>query len=144
VYTNVYRNKMPEKDQTTSISARVPLDLFVEIRQEINETGQTMTEFMKDAAEEKLSNVNEQMLDSEIKMLESKLEILKNKKGRVKEKKQDLKKIPEEEIPFLKETKELLFKSPEYTKGRIKLYQNRFNKHYRVSEQEFWDLLDKV
>ena len=135
---------MIEKEDSITIASRIPLSLFAEVHAELRETGQTKSEFIKEAIESKLSEDNEKMLDLEIKMLESKLEILKNKKGRTKEKKQDLKKIPGEELPFLKQTKELLFKSPEYTKGRIKLYQNKFNKHYRVSEQEFWDLLDKV
>ena len=144
MYTGDFYMKPEEKEQSVPISARVPLNLFVDIHKELKETKQTISEFLKEAAEEKLLNDNGEALDSEIKYMEKKIGVLKAKKEQIKFKEKDMDEIPSNEISFLRETKEILIESPTYIKGRINLYKNRFDKHYRISEQEFWELLEKA
>lgn len=144
MYTYIYMYKMIEKDQTTPITARIPVTLFVELCNEIRETGQNKSEFVKEAVEEKLLYDNKEMLEAEIKYLEKKIVILKNKVKTFKEKKKSMKTLSPQEIEHLKRSKEVLSRDPTFIRGRINLYKNTFNKTYRISEQEFWELLDKV
>ena len=144
MYTNVYREKMVEREQTMSISGRIPIILFSELCTEINHTHQTRSEFIKEAIEEKLLNENKEVLEAEIRYMEKKLEALRSKKEQIKVKKKDMNKIPSGEIPFLKETKKVLEQDPLFLKGRISLYKNKFKKNYRISEQEFLELVESV
>ena len=132
------------EEQSVPITARIPLGLFADLCSEIKDIHQTRSEFMKEAIEEKLISDNKELIESKIKYMEKEVEILKAKKDQIKERKKEVVKITQEEIDFLKETREILLKDPSFLWGRIKLYKNSFNKHYRISEENFWELLDKV
>ena len=147
MYTNVYtflHIKMDKDDQKAPVSARIPISLFANLYTELKYTGQNRSEFIQEAIEEKLTNSDKELMLAEIKYMEKKIEILKNKVEKFKEKKEDMNKLTEEEREFLKESAELLGKDPTFVKGRISLYKNLFNKHYPISESEFWDLLNKT
>ena len=76
---------MTEKEQTMNMGTRIPVTLFAEVCNEINDTNQTKSEFVKEAIEEKLLNDNKELLEAEIKYMEKKIEILKVKKNQIKE-----------------------------------------------------------
>lgn len=135
---------MEEKEQTINIASRIPLNLFAELCNEIKDIGQTKSEFIKEAIEDKLLNYNKELIEAEIKYLEKKVSILKAKKVQAKTKKKEMDKLSESEIQFLKESKDILIKNPTFIKGRINLYKNLFGKYYKIGEQEFWELMDKV
>ena len=48
---------MTEKEQTMNMGTRIPVTLFAEVCNEINDTNQTKSEFVKEAIEEKLDRV---------------------------------------------------------------------------------------
>ena len=135
---------MDKDEQKAPVSARIPISLFANLYTELKHTGQNRSEFIQEAIEEKLTNSDKELMLAEINYMEKKIEILKNKVKTVKEKKEDMNKLSKEEIKFLKESAEKLGKDPTFTKGRINLYKNLFNKHYAISEQEFWELLNKA
>jgi len=135
---------MDEKNQKMVLSVRVPLTLFADMCLELEDTGQSRADFIKEAIEEKLCNDNKEILTAEIKYLEEKLAILKNKTIQVKEKEKNMKQMTEEELMFLKESKKIINENPVFLEGRINLYKNTFGKHYRISKEEFWDLMEKV
>jgi len=145
--TTIYKGNikiMEEKEQKMMLGTRIPLELFADLLREINDSGQNKSEFVKEAIEEKLINDNKELMIAEIKYMEKKIEILKNKVNQFKEKKKQMSSLSPLEMEHLKKSKEILIKDPSFIKGRISLYKNTFNKHYRISEQEFWELLDKV
>ncbi len=133
-----------ETEQKAPVSARIPLDLFSSLYTEIKKTGQNRSEFVQEAIEEKLLNDNKELIEAEIKFLEKRIKILKVKLIQAKEKKSDLNKLSPEETKFLQESLDVLIQNPTFIKGRINLYKNTFSKYYKISEQEFWELLDKV
>ncbi len=135
---------MEEKEQTMMLGTRISIILFAELCNEIKDIGQTKSEFIKEAIEEKLLNHNKELIAAEIKYLEHKISILKAKEVQAKTKKKDMNKPSKEEIEFLKESKDILIKDPTFISGRINLYKNLFGKYYKISEQNFWELLDKV
>lgn len=55
-----------------------------------------------------------------------------------------IKQIGAEKADFLRETKALLKKSPEFLEGRIKLFKNTFGIVDRVSKESFMELLESV
>ncbi len=134
---------MEKEENTTPITARIPLDLFAEIMSEIKDTNQTRSEFIKEAIEEKILNDNKEFMEAEIKCMEKKVEILKNKVKTFKKKKKNLNEPTAAEIDFLKQSLIILEENPHFIKGRISLYKNTFNKHMRLSEQEFWELMNR-
>lgn len=134
-----------EGEQTTPISARVPLTLLAEIHKELKETGKNMNEFINEAVRDKLYNEsNVELINKEIEYHQ---EIVKNLEGKKKqhiEKEKVFDKIPEKEISFLLETKELLEREPTFVHGRINLYKNKFGKHFKISPNDFFKLLNKA
>lgn len=131
-------------EQKAPVSARIPLDLFSNLYTEIRKTGQNRSEFIQEAIEDKLLNDSKELIEAEIKFLEKRVEILKIKLKEAKEKKSDMNKLTDEEKDFLKESREVLGRDPTFIKGRINLYKNAFNKYYKISESEFWELMDSV
>lgn len=146
--TNVYTTlhiKMSQNEQKAPVSARVPLELFADLYTELKYTGQNRSQFIQEAIEEKLLNCNKELIEAEVKYLEKKIKILKKRAEQIKTKKQKIKEQSKEEINFLKESREILGKNPNFIKGRIKLYKNLFNAYeLRITEQDFWEMLDKV
>jgi len=131
-----------EKEQTTPISARIPLSLLAEIHKELEETNQNMSDFIEKAIKDRLFNYcNQELLDSEIAYHKQIIQNLERKKEESEEKEKTLLKIPKSEIQFLLKTKKIIEDNPLYCIGRINLYKNKFNKHYRISEQDFFKLL---
>ncbi len=135
---------MEKEEQKAPVSARIPLELFSSLYTEIKKTGQSRSEFVQEAIEEKLLNDNRELIEAEIKYLEKRTEILKVKLTQAKEKKSDMNKLSEAEIDFLKAARDVLIENPTFIKGRINLYKNTFNKYYKISEQEFWELIDRI
>lgn len=135
---------MEKPDQTIAINVRIPIELFAEMSKELSDIKLTRSEFVRDAIEEKLASDNRELMEQKIKYMEKELEVLKLKCNQIKTKRKEMEKIPVGEMEFLKETKILLEKDPTFLKGRIQLYKNRFNKQFRISQADFWDLLDKV
>ncbi len=129
---------------TTTIGTRINLNLLGEINQELKRTGKRMAAWIKEAVEEKLQNDNKEILDAEIKFLESKLGLLQKRKISMKEKEEDINKIPESEIPFLIQSKQILERDPIFVKGRIAKYKNDYHKTYKISEQDFYELMENA
>ncbi len=133
-----------EKEQTSNIGTRIPQSIFGDIIQEINGTDMNLSKWLREAVEEKLTNDNKEKLDIEIKYHEDILNSLKKRKDLFKEKEKDFSKIPAGEVSFLLETGKILEKDFSFIKGRINLYKNRFNKSYRISEQDFMKLINQA
>lgn len=129
-----------EKEQTIMVGTRIPTLLYSEIQKEIKETGQNMSEFLAEAAKEKIFNQDKEKLEIEISGLKKQLTFLEKKKETFVEKENNFKKIPENEISFLLECLEKLKENPTFVVGRIQLYKNKFNKFYRISPDEFFQL----
>ena len=141
MYTNVYNNKM-EKEATTSISARIPTLEFHEIMMEIRDTKKTISEWIQEAINEKLNNESEHMTELNLQYHKSIIESLEQKKENSAQKKQDLIKLPLNEMVHLKNDKKFLFENPHFITGRISKYRNEFRKKYRISEQDYYQLMD--
>jgi len=131
-------------EPTTIVSARISQTLLLEIHQEIRETGKKLNEFITEAIEEKLLSDNSDFLKAEINKRGRELDVLKKRLETISEKKKNINHIPSQEISFLIETKRIIERDPTFLSGRIRLYKNRFAKHYRMSEQEFLTLLDNA
>lgn len=129
---------------TTTVGTRINLDLLGDINLELKKTGKKMAQWIKEAIEEKLQNDNAEILDAEIEFLQKKLELLLKRKLLIKDKVKNIKNVPENEIKFLIETKKIIDKDYSYLPGRIRLYKNQFRKNYKISEQEFLEMLDNA
>jgi len=136
---------MIENEQTTPISARVPLTLLAEIHKELKESGINMNEFLNGAIKDKLYNsINIELINKEIAYHKEIVKNLESKKKENADKEKVFDKIPQKDMPFLLETKKLLDKDPTYILGRINLYKNKFGKQFKISPEEFFKLLDKA
>lgn len=83
-------------------------------------------------------------IDKNIKNLQEQIDNLKIKKCTINKKIEEDKIIPDAELNFLWETKEILTRNPDFLDGRIGLYVNRFLKSYQPSRNQFLDLLKKA
>ncbi len=134
-----------EREQTIPISARIPLSLLAEVQKELKETKQNMNEFINESVKDKLyNNINLDLIEKQIELYKELINNLENKKKESVEKEKSFNEISKAEISFLLETKELLEKDPTYIQGRINLYKNKFGKHFRISINDFFKLLDKA
>lgn len=133
-----------EKDQSIPIAVRIPLTMFQEIQLEISDTKQNLSEWFKEAIEEKLYNENKGRLKIQQEYHESIANVYRKKIELFDIKKKQLYEIPKDEVNWLIETKKILFERPEFLKGKISLYKNKFFKNYRISEQEFYELMDRA
>ncbi len=133
-----------EDNFTQPVSTRVSQEVVGMIIQEINGTKKSMAEWVREAIEEKLTNDNKDKIDQEIKHHEEALESLRKKKESFTEKEKTFSKIPEKEISFLIETKKIIDEDFTFIQGRINLYKNKFHKGFKISEQDFIELLNKA
>lgn len=92
--------------------------------------------------DEEFTNLEE--IDRNINDLQRQIEDLNQRKALSIKKAEEKKIIPENEIKFLLETKEILSNKPEIIDGRISLYTNVFGKACRVSRAEFYELLERA
>lgn len=129
---------------TTTVGTRINLSLLSEIHHELQKSGKKISFWIKEAIEEKLQNDNSELLNARINYLKAELKILENKSNETKQKKKDISSINEEEMPFLLWSKKLLEINPNLIKGKIKDYKNRFSKNYRITIQDFYELVQNA
>jgi len=133
-----------DSEPTAIIHARISQSIFAEICSEINGSKRSLSDWLKEAVDEKLLSENKDKLEREIAIKEEELQILKKKKELFREKEKDIQKISDTEISFLLETKRVVEQDFTFIKGRINLYRNKFGKAYKISEQEFMQLLNSA
>ncbi len=128
------------KEKTQTVSTR----LTVEQVNFILNSKENVGDFVRNAIIDKLESESLDFVNKNIQELEEEKKLLLLKKKLIEKKHKELKEIPSKEIHFLLETKKILEQQPHFTKGRINLYIKTFQKPYKISEPEFFSLLEEA
>lgn len=131
---------MLDNKQDFPISIRISSDLLIGIRQ----SGQTNSDFIREAIQEKLEKENLDIINEEIEGRQREIKNLEKRKKLLVQKQKETKDISMEEIAFLLEAKEKISKNPLFLDGQHSRYCNLFPKPYKISKQDFIKLLDEA
>lgn len=127
------------------VNTRIPEELFFQINDYIKlNPGLKPSDVLREALYCYLENINEDFLKTNIESYELKIKKMKEQIDLIKIKQNNIKKIPQKEIDFLLESKEVIDKNPYFLEGRINSYIALFKKPYKVSKQDFFKLLGEA
>lgn len=123
-------------------SVRISADVAVMMSNYLNRNNLEQPAFIRKAIVEKLEKEDKKFLDIEIKKHEECIESLKKGREILKLKEKALEKLPQKEREFLLHAAERLEKRPQFVDGLTDHYKNKFKKHYPISTQEFYKLME--
>lgn len=135
------------EDKTIPVSARLTQEQVLAIKL----TGETSSDFVRKAVDERLISQDSDFIKKKIKELKENIKILEKRQKEIESKEKEKNILTEKEIRFFIESDEILKRKPEVLDGRINLYTNLFMKTYTLSRKEFlekikesYDIVNKV